>query len=109
MIESRPDDGLLVGHLENRIGAILRVGVHASTSCLAGGLLLALFTRDTTVAPWLMTVGLVVLMATPVLRVVVSIVEFAAHRDWMFFILTGIVLLELCAGVVAALVYHRRL
>ena len=48
-------------------------------------------------------------MATPVARVATSMVEYVRHRDWTFSILTAIVLLELCAGIVAALVFHRRL
>ena len=56
-----------------------------------------------------MTTGLVMLMATPVARVAASVIEYLMHRDWPFFALTAIVLLELCAGIVAALVFHRRL
>jgi uncharacterized membrane protein len=62
-----------------------------------------------TASTWLMTAGLMMLMATPVARVAASVVGYAVDRDWTFFILTSIVLLELCAGIVAALVFHRRL
>ena len=56
-----------------------------------------------------MLVGLVALMGTPVARVAMSVVEYGRRRDWTFFVLTLIVLAELCAGIVAALVFHRRL
>ncbi|HUR34648.1 MAG TPA: DUF1634 domain-containing protein [Vicinamibacterales bacterium] len=95
--------------LEERLGVILRTGVYASSACLAVGLLLDLTTGLTAVSAWLLTAGLVLLMATPVTRVTASVVEYAVHRDWTFFTLTAIVLLELLAGVVAALVFHRRL
>jgi len=95
--------------LEARLGRVLRFGVRASSLCLGGGLLVSLASSDATLGNWLMTIGLVLLMATPVARVAVSVVDYAVHRDWPFFILTGIVLLELAAGVVAALVFHRRL
>lgn len=39
--------------------------------------------------------GLLVLLATPVLRVAVSIVAFALERDWRYVIITSIVLLVL--------------
>jgi hypothetical protein len=37
------------------------------------------------------------------------VLDFGRRRDWVFFVLTLIVLGELCAGIVAALVFHRRL
>ena len=95
--------------LEERLGQILRVGVYASSVCLGVGLLLSLTTGAVAVSGALMTAGLVMLMATPVARVAASVVEYGVHRDWTFFTLTAIVLLELLAGIVAALVFHRRL
>jgi uncharacterized membrane protein len=95
--------------LEERLGGILRAGVHASTACLAVGLLLSLTTGYATASMTLMTAGLMMLMATPVARVFVSVVEYARQHDWKFFTLTAIVLLELCAGIVAALLFHTRL
>lgn len=43
----------------------------------------------------IMTVGLLVLIATPVLRVTVSIFGFAGRRDWTYVVLTTLVLLIL--------------
>jgi uncharacterized membrane protein len=94
--------------LEQRIGRVLTIGVRTSAALLAAGLALS-FAGATSVAAWLMTAGLLLLMATPVARVATSMFEYLRHRDWTFSILTAIVLLELCAGVVAALVFHRRL
>jgi hypothetical protein len=45
----------------------------------------------------------------PVARVVVSIVGYIRARDWTFATLTAIVLLELLASAVAALVFNKRL
>ena len=95
--------------LETVIGQTLRIGMYASTLCLAIGLGLSLFTGLDELAQGLMTAGLVVLMATPVARVAATVVEYAVSRDWTFFILTSIVLLELSAGIGAALLLHRRL
>jgi uncharacterized membrane protein len=61
------------------------------------------------VSAWLLQAGIITLILTPSARVVLSIVEYAAARDWTFTLLTSIVLLELIGGAVAALVFHRRL
>ena len=100
---------LSTARLETLIGQTLRIGMYASTLCLAIGLALSLFTSLDELAQWLMTAGLVALMATPVARVAATVVEYAVCRDWTFFILTSIVLLELSAGIGAALLLHRRL
>ena len=93
--------------LELLIGRVLRVGVTVSSVCLAAGLV-TLFALPHASA-WLLQVGIVVLILTPSARVILSIVEYAAARDWTFTLLTSIVLLELIAGAVAAVVFHRRI
>jgi uncharacterized membrane protein len=50
-----------------------------------------------------------VLLATPVARVLVSVVEYSMVRDWPFVTLTVIVLIELMASALAALVFNRKL
>jgi uncharacterized membrane protein len=93
--------------LERTIGLVLRVGVTTSTVTLALGLLL-LF-AGVPGADLLLRIGTLTLLATPVARVVVSIVEYAVERDWTFVTLTAIVLVELLGSALAALVFHRRL
>ena len=94
--------------LERLIGIVLRAGVIASSICLASGLLLSLATGGS-VARFLLNAGIVILLATPVARVIVSIVQYIGARDWRFATLTIIVLLELVASAVAALVFTRTL
>jgi len=94
--------------LERTIGFVLRAGVMASSLCLGAGLVLGWLGAGV-VSLALLQTGVVVLLLTPVARVLVSIVEYAQERDWTFVALTGIVLLELAASVVAALVFNRRL
>lgn len=88
--------------LERLIGVVLRGGVALSSTCLAIGLVLSLagWTRT---ADALLNVGLVILIATPASRVVISVVEYALERDWVFVGLTSIVLLELVGSLIAAL------
>ena len=93
--------------IERTIGTVLRVGVIVSTAALAAGLVVAL--AGAPGASLLLTVGILTLLVTPVARVLVSIVEYAAARDWTFVTLTAIVLVELLASAVAALVFNKRL
>jgi uncharacterized membrane protein len=95
--------------LEHSIGVVLRAGVVASSACLAAGLVLALVTGEGGVAGVLLNTGIIVLLVTPVARVVVSIVRYASDRDWAFTLLTSIVLIELLASAAAALLFNRRL
>ena len=95
--------------IEQRIGLILRAGVAVSTACLASGLLLGLALGEAWLPAALVNVGLVCLLATPLARVVASVVAYARARDWTFVVLTALVLAELLVGVGAALVFHRRL
>ncbi len=88
--------------LEILVGRVLRVGVTTSSICLAVGLVLSTISGASGAAHVLLTTGLVVLIATPFVRVVISVVEYAIERDWIFVTLTSIVLVELLASVVAA-------
>ena len=94
--------------LEQSIGAVLRAGVIASSICLASGLVLTFAGGADAAARILLQVGVLVLLGTPVARVIVSIVEYAQERDWTFTLLTVVVLVELLAGAVAALMFNRR-
>ncbi len=96
-----------MSRLERAIGVVLRAGVIASSLALAIGLLLQFMHASG--AQLLLHAGILTLLATPVARVVVSIVGYIRARDWTFSILTAIVLLELLASAVAALVFNKRL
>ena len=95
--------------LERIVGSVLRAGVFASSVCLAGGLAMSLVTGGGGVTGVLLNAGIVVLLATPVVRVIVSTVQYVSERDWAFATLTFIVLLELAASAIAALVLNRRM
>ena len=95
--------------LERVIGIVLRAGVIISSICLAVGLVLSLATGGGAAATVLLNAGIVVLLATPLARVIVSTVQYVGERDWRFATLTFIVLLELVASAVAALVFNRKI
>ena len=88
--------------MEAAIGRVLRVGVTMSSVCLASGLALSLLNGPSRMSNRLLNAGIVILMATPVGRVVISVGEYVVERDWFFVAMTSIVLLELLASVVAA-------
>jgi len=93
--------------LERQIGVVLRIGIAASTLCLVAGL--GLRALKSTAADGFLGVGIVVLIATPAARVALSLVSFLKERDRLFALLTAIVLAELGASVVAALIFHAKL
>ena len=91
-----------MNRLEHAIGVVLRLGTIVSSSLFAIGLATALAGFHEALARTLLEVGLVILLATPATRVVVSVVEYVRERDWTFVVLTLIVLAALGASVAAA-------
>lgn len=86
--------------LEHRLGVLLKAGVLSSAASLAVGLLTWLAAGPTALSSGALTLGLIILMATPILRVVVSLVAYIRMRDWFFvgttvavFVLLGITVL----------------
>ena len=88
--------------LERIVGAVLRLGVAASAACLGAGLVLSLADSSSALAAALLNIGIIVLLLTPVARVVVSSAEYALQRDWAFVSLTLTVLAELVVSALAA-------
>ena len=89
--------------LARLLGAVLKWGALASTALLAFGLVLQLLRADSQLADALMHAGLIVLMATPVARVAVSVADYAAERDWLFLGLTASVLVILLGSLLVAM------
>jgi uncharacterized membrane protein len=88
--------------LERAIRTVLRVGMTMAAALLAAGLALSFVPQAREPARALLVTGLYVLLFTPITRVLVSCVDFAANRDWLFVVLTGIVLCLLASAFVAA-------
>ena len=82
---------IALGRLEAHLGRLLVVGVTVSAVILAAGLALWLAPRRAR-RERLLNTGLVVLMATPMLRVLVSVVEYVRMRDWFFATITLVVI-----------------
>jgi uncharacterized membrane protein len=88
--------------LEEQLGRLLMIGVAASAALLAAGLAFFLAHRGGTTADRLLLVGLMCLMATPLLRVVVSVIEYVRMRHWFFVVTTLVVACELAVTLVYA-------
>jgi uncharacterized membrane protein len=85
-----------------RIGYVLRIGNALSTALLALGVLVALAAPAAAAGPLLVDTGLMIVIATPIVRVVVAMIGFAQARDWKFLGMTAAVLAVLAASAVAA-------
>lgn len=97
------DDQLL--KLEILLGRVLVTGVVASSILLAAGIVSYVAGWDA--ASPLLKAGLFTLMATPILRVAVSVFEYARVRDWFFTLTALAVLGVLLTSVLIALTRAR--
>ena len=89
--------------LESHVGRLLATGVIASAALLAIGLGLWLSNPQGAAALWLLHAGLLILMAIPIMRVVLSFAEYVSSRQWFFAGVTIVVLVELSVTVLIAL------
>jgi uncharacterized membrane protein len=74
----------LFGRLERQLGRLLFAGVMSAAACLAIGLVLWMAGINPAVANTILTAGLIILMLTPLARVVASLVVYVRMRDWFF-------------------------
>jgi uncharacterized membrane protein len=80
------------GRLERWLARVLGWGTALSATLLAVGLLLELGGMPGGAAATVTSAGLVILMATPLVRVAASVAEYLLARDWLFATLTALVL-----------------
>ena len=84
--------------IELVLARLLRVGSLIAAALLAAGIL-AMVLGQTGFAPKLITAGLLVLLCTPVMRVLVAALIFVREKDWHFAFFSLVVLCALAAGV----------
>lgn len=77
------NDDLFAG-LERQLGRLLYAGVMSAAACLAIGLALWMAGMRAAVSNTILTTGLIILMLTPLARVVTSLVVYVRMRDWFF-------------------------
>ncbi len=88
-----------IDRLERTLGRVLGTGVIVSAALLALGLILALAAPSFAAATSITRAGLMVLLLTPVARVVASVFEYVRDRDWLFASLTFLVLVIVLASL----------
>jgi uncharacterized membrane protein len=91
-----------VNDIERILGRVLGIGIAVSTAALAAGLAIMAVPGGHVLAARLLTAGVLILIGTPVARVVVSTIAYSRRREWIFTVLTVIVLGELIASIIAA-------
>ena len=84
--------------IELVLARLLRVGSVIAAALLAAGIV-TMVVGLTTLAPKLISAGLVVLMGTPVLRVIAAGIIFLKERDWYFALFSLVVLCAVAAGI----------
>ena len=92
-----------LARLEYHVGRLFVVGVTLSTAVLGVGLALFIVAPDAPATSRSLNAGLLLLMATPMLRVLLSVVEYVRMGDWFFAGTTLAVIAELSVTVVSAL------
>jgi uncharacterized membrane protein len=103
--------------IERMVSRVLGIGIAVSVSLMLAGLVLSLISGEgmpghvvpfTDLLPGLadadpaayLSLGLLVLVATPFVRVGGSVVTFARERDRRYVLVTAVVLAVMCLGVV---------
>jgi uncharacterized membrane protein len=86
-----------IARLEIQLGRLLFAGIMSAASCLAAGLGLWM-AGVSHLANVLLTTGLIVLMVTPIARVIASMIVYVRMRDWFFVATTFLVFAVLIAA-----------
>ena len=98
MVENNHEAEADVHPIELVLARLLRLGSLIAAALLAVGI--ALMAMGMTVlAPKLITAGLLVLLGTPVMRVVVASIIFTKEREWHFAFFSFVVLCAMAAGI----------
>jgi len=99
MIEPAADDAdQAIERLELQVGRLLQAGVGTAAVCLTSGLASWMALGPGRFGDILLRAGLIVLMLTPLARVVASLVAYVRLRDWFFATTTVMVFLVLVAA-----------
>jgi uncharacterized membrane protein len=84
--------------IELVLARLLRIGSLIAAALLGVGII-AMVLGQTDLAPKLITAGLLVLLCTPVMRVLVAGLIFVREKDWHFAFFSLVVLCAMAAGV----------
>jgi uncharacterized membrane protein len=85
--------------IEVILAKLLRIGSVIAGALMAVGLVMTLIAPVAALGTELITIGLVVLVATPVMRVTVAMAVFVRDRDYLFALFCLVVLAALAVGM----------
>jgi hypothetical protein len=92
-----PDQRHLV-RTEMMLAGLLRYGAIAASILLAAGMAMGMTGPHIRAANLFMAIGIVVLIALPVVRVGLTTVVFLFERDYLFAVISGLVLFIIAIG-----------
>jgi uncharacterized membrane protein len=84
--------------VERILAKVLRIGSIIAGAMLAVGIV-AMLVTGAAWSVWLITAGLITLLATPVMRVLVAAIVFVKERDWLYALFCLVVPCALAIGV----------
>jgi uncharacterized membrane protein len=82
--------------IEDRYAWVVNTSLLGSSFVLVIGLIVHIVLADEALAQRILRVGLVLLMATPALRILIAVADRARRRDVQFIVITLVVIVELC-------------
>lgn len=85
--------------LEMTLARLLRIGSFIAAVLIAVGIVSGRLTGSETFASQLITMGLLALLATPIMRVATAAVIFVREKDWRFACFCLVVICALVAGM----------
>lgn len=85
--------------IEMTLARLLRIGSFIAAVLIAAGIAFMLLGREV-LASHLITAGLIVLLATPIMRVVTAGLIFVREKDWRFACFCLVVVCALAAGII---------
>jgi uncharacterized membrane protein len=84
--------------IELILARLLRIGSLIAATLLAVGIV-GMVLGQTELAPKLISAGLIVLLGTPVMRVMAAAIVFVKQREWHFALFSLVVLCSIAAGI----------
>jgi uncharacterized membrane protein len=85
-----------VNEIEDRFAWVVNTSLLGSSLVLVIGLLLHIVVSNEPLAQRFLRAGLMLLMATPALRILIAVADRVRRRDVQFVVVTAIVIGELC-------------
>jgi len=82
--------------IEDRYAWVVNTSLLGSSFVLVIGLIVHIVLADEALAQRILRVGLVLLMATPALRILIAVADRARRRDVQFIVISLVVIVELC-------------